>query len=269
MPEEPTLHTKLSKWLNSNGYPLEMLVASIVRKHTNFSIRQGWHYVDSESGDSREIDIVCTAEDTYGTVEINFVIECKATKKPWVIFTSEDANASYNRLSSFGLFSTVARKALAEQLFPRSLDMADEYIDSSLIPWFKKDGLIGYSIAQAFEGNKDVPYNASLSTIKAATWLIDNSLWRDHCKDRPYAISFPIIVTSSPLFECTLGEDGEPILSEISHGYLFFKQYVKESSPTCISIVTESYLETFIKECQTVANYMLESLEEAAGECPF
>ncbi|MBL1457831.1 MAG: hypothetical protein COA34_008215 [Methylophaga sp.] len=263
MAEELNLHAKLSKWLNTNGYPLEMLVASIARKHTKLSIRQGWHFIDSESGDSREIDIVCSAGDPYGYAEINFVIECKATNKPWVIFSSEDAIDSYHRLSSFGLFSKEAFDSVLDQVFPRSLDIPEEYIDSSLIPWLNKKGMVGYSIAQAFEGNKDIPYNASIATIKASTWLINNSLWRSYGESRPFAISFPIIVTSSPLFECTLDDDGKTILNEISHGYLFFKQYIKDSSPTCISVVTEGYIETFMKECQLVADYMLDALSDA------
>ncbi|SFJ99046.1 hypothetical protein [Methylophaga sulfidovorans] len=263
MSEELSLHAKLSTWLDKNGYPLEMLVASIARKHTQLSIRQGWYYIDSESGDSREIDIVCTAADGYGSAEINFVIECKATKGPWVIFSSEDALASYHKLASFALFSEKAYDAVIEQVFPRAMDIPEEYLDSKSIPWLHKTGMIGYSMAQALGGNKDVPYNASISCVKAATWLINNSLWSDNTQNRPFAISFPIIVTSSPLFECTLDENGKTILSEISHGYVFFKQHVKDSSPTCISIVTESHIETFMKECQSVANHLLEAMDDA------
>lgn len=260
MTSEVNLKQKVADWLNKNGYPLEMRVASMIRKYSDFAIRQGWHYIDVESGDSREIDIVCTAEVSSGVAEINFVIECKSTKKPWVLFTSDDAADSYHELNSFGIFSELARKELSTDYLSETRGLSIE--DKDRIPWFKKDGLLGYSIAQAFEGNKDAPYNASLSTIKAATWLKSNSLWQNSAEYRPYAISFPIIVTDVPLFECSLGEDNEPALKEIDHGYLFFKQHVSESYPTCISIVTESYLKLFIKECNVVAGSLLEALEE-------
>lgn len=263
MPEEMDLHAKLNSWLNNSGYPLEMRVASIVRKQKKLAVRQGWHFIDPESGDSREIDVVCTARDIRGFAEVNFVIECKATNKPWVIFSSEDAADSYHRLSSFGLFSNDAHKAISEQIFSSSLENDYVNIDSSLIPWFKKDGLVGYSVAQAFDGNKDIPYNASLSCIKAATWLLSNSLWQNG--SLPFTISFPIIVTSSPLFECSLNEEGESILKEINHGFLFFKQHVKNSKPTCISIVTENYLETFINECGDVGTFMIDGMSEACA----
>lgn len=253
------LTSNLTKWLNDQGYPLEMRVAAMARKHTSFDIRQGWHYKDPESTNSREIDIVCTSSDSRGIAEINFVIECKATKKPWVIFSSNDAASSYHRLSSFGLFSKEARTAVSKQLFSSDLDKND-YKQAKSIPWLWKDGLIGYAISQAFEGNKDVPYKASLSSVKAAIWLLSNSLWKT-AKYRTYSISFPIIVTTSPLFECALDADGSPTLKEINHGHLFFKQHIGDFTATCISIVNEKHIESFIKECQEVSEQLFKVME--------
>lgn len=261
---EVDLTEKLTKWLGEHGYPLEMRVASVVRKYTRFDIRQGWHYIDPESGNSREIDIVCTAPEPRGMAEINFVIECKATKKPWVIFASEDAASSYHRLNAFGLFSQAARSAVAERLFSSDLYSPADYEDAKSIPWLWKEGLVGYAITQAFEGNNDVPYVASMSCIKASIWLLSQSLWQS-AEYRTHSISFPIIVTTSPLFECTLKDDGSLALCEIGHGHLFFKQHINEFFATCISVVTESHLETFLKECQVVADRMYEAMDESLG----
>lgn len=263
MTQQPDLKSKITTWLGEQGYPLEMQVASAARKHTNFDIRQGWHYKDPESGSSREIDIVCTASESRGIAEINFVIECKATKKPWILFSSDDAASSYHRLSSFGLFSTAARSAVAESLFSSSLDIDEtDYDAAKAIPWLWKEGLVGYSLTQAFDGNKDIPYVASLSTVKAAIWLLNNSLWQT-AEYRSYAISFPIIVTSSPLFECSIDGNGDPILNEINHGHLFFKQHINEFTATCVSIVNERHVEAFIKECQKVADCLYEAMKSS------
>ncbi len=264
MNQQPDLTKKLATWLDKQGYPLEMQIASYVRKHTSFDIRQGWHYKDPESGNSREIDIVCTASEPRGIAEINFVIECKATKKPWVLFSSDDAASSYNRLSSFGLFSKSALSAVVQKLFPSNLDrIRDEDYDlAKSIPWLWKDGLVGYAATQAFKGNKDIPYAASLSAVKAGIWLLSNSLWQS-AEYRPYSISFPIIVTTSLLFECSLDSNGKPILDEIKHGHLFFKQHINEFSATCVSVVNEKYAETFIKECQKVADGMYGVMKES------
>ncbi len=263
MSQQPDLKSKIATWLGEQGYPLEMMVASAARKHTSFDIRQGWHYKDPESGISREIDIVCTASEPRGIAEINFVIECKATKKPWVLFSADDAASSCHRLNSFGLFSDAARSAVAEALFPIRLDINDDDWDTAKsIPWLWKEGLVGYSLTQAFDGNKDIPYSASLSTVKAAIWLLSNSLWQT-AEYRSYAISFPIIVTSSPLFECYLDGNGNPILNEINHGYLFFKKYINEFTATCVSIVNEKHVEVFIKECQEVTEHIYKAMKSS------
>jgi hypothetical protein len=222
MTQQSDLKSKLTEWLGEQGYPLEMQVASAARKFTHFDIRQGWHYKDPECGTSREIDIICTVCDPRGIAEINFVIECKATTKPWILFSSDDASSSYHRLSSFGLFSTEAHSSVAGSLFPSISDIKTDYDVAKAIPWLWKEGIVGYSLTQAFDGNKDIPYIASLSAVKAAIWLLSNSLWQT-TEYRPYAISFPIIVTSSPLFECSTNRSGDPVLNEINHGYLLFQ----------------------------------------------
>ncbi|MFK5948598.1 MAG: hypothetical protein QM500_07500 [Methylococcales bacterium] len=264
MNEQSSLKTKLITWLSKEGYPLEMQVASAARKYTGFDIRQGWHYKDPESGNSREIDIICTASEPKGIAEINFVIECKASKKPWVLFSSDDAASSFHRLRSFGLFSKEAHSAVAKSLFPSDLD-DDDYSEAMSIPWLWKEGLVAYSVSQAFDGNKDAPYVASLSSVKAAIWLLSNSLWQS-AKHRPYSVSFPIIVTSSQLFECALDENGDQILNEINHGHLFFKQHINDFTATCISIVNEKHIEVFMKECQEVADKIYLAMKSSMND---
>jgi hypothetical protein len=263
MTSQQELPSKINDWLEKEGYPLEMRVAYSIRKHSNLSVGQGWFYEDAESGRSREIDVICTASDPMQTAEINFVFECKATKKPWVLFSSETAASGRHRLHSFGIISGDSFRAIYDQTF--GLDR-DVYIEEcKKIPWLWKDDMMGYSIAQAFDGNKDVPYNGTLSAFKAALWLKDNSLWIDP-KHRKFAISFPVVVTSSPLYECSLDKGGNQNLRQIDHGFLFFKQFINTSHSVCVSIVTEDYLESFIKECSEVSNKMLTVMSPAIEE---
>lgn len=73
-----SLHDKLLAWLEKQGYPLEMRVAAQLRAQTQFHIRQGWYYTDPESMQSREIDIVATADEVMGYSTVQFLIDCKA-----------------------------------------------------------------------------------------------------------------------------------------------------------------------------------------------
>lgn len=173
MDDQGSLEDRIREWLDHQGYPLEITVAAKMRNSTTLDIRQGWHYEDPETNLSREIDLVCTGGEPMGLAEINFAIECKGTKKPWILFTSEDAAAGFNRLSAFALLSKMAFSAVAERIF----DSADtEYAVAKKIPWLWKDGRIGYAIRQAFDGKGDSPYIGCLSALKASLWLRENSL---------------------------------------------------------------------------------------------
>ncbi len=100
---EHSLHDKVINWIEEQGYPLEMRVASLFRQHEKFDVRQGWHYADIQTVTSREIDVAVTGSEPYGYFAVHFAIECKASAKPWVLFTSKHTTANYNRLSAFGV----------------------------------------------------------------------------------------------------------------------------------------------------------------------
>lgn len=259
MGDKQTLEVSIHKWLADQGYPLEMKVASLVRQSTNLNVRHGWHYRDSETNTSREIDIICTAQNPKGYAEINFVIECKGTSKPWILFSSEDTAAGFHRLSAFGVFSKEAFSEVAGNMFNCE---DDTYKVAKSIPWLWKDGRIGYAITQAFEGKSDIPYAGVLSAVKAALWLESNSLWQN-TKYRKFTVSFPVVVTSSPLYECYIDGAGEICLNPIASGFLFFQQHIGEHLCTCVSIVSEKGLDAFVTECQDVAERLMEVFSPA------
>jgi len=127
MDETKPLKNQVEEWLLQQGFPLEMRVAKSLRD-SQFEVRQSHYYKDSQTGKHREIDILAIRSDKIGLVEIAFLIECKTTNKPWVLFTSEDTIAGYNRLLALGIISDKAREALAH-------DRADKLYT---LPMFKK-----------------------------------------------------------------------------------------------------------------------------------
>jgi len=235
-----------------------MQLASHVRKHIEFQFRQGWNYEDPETEKFREIDLVCTMPDLVGACEINFIFECKRTSKPWVLFSSKETGESYSRLFSFGLMSQPARSAIADKLLP--VTGGSKFEEAKKVPWFWKTGKIGYSLAQAFDGNTDVAYAAVLSAVKASLWVQSNSIWQSGV-GLSHVLSFPVVVTSSPLFECSSDDDGDTQLEEIDHGHLFFNKPIGEFRATCVSIVQEEYVEDFISECSLVAKLLIKHME--------
>lgn len=236
MTSSKPLQEQVNEWLRKQGYPLEMRVASALRK-SGFSVRQSTYYLDPETGKSRETDIVCSYLEPHGMAEIHFVFECKGTAKPWILFTSEDALA-FNRLFALGIFSDNARASLAANILK---------LPSSL-PWFMKEGRTGYAITQAFNDSED-------STFGAVTTAIKGSLSLHSTPGRvkpPLIFTFPLVVTSSPLFECYLDGEGNTVLNRITAGFLNFDARIPDFPGTCVRIFSESGLDQLVNELMTM-----------------
>jgi len=85
-----SLKAKLRDWLRTQGYPLEMAVASAFRRN-GLLVAQSEYYRDPDTHLPREIDVVVYRDSQLGNyaLRLMLVVECKASKdKPWVLFTS-------------------------------------------------------------------------------------------------------------------------------------------------------------------------------------
>lgn len=155
------LITAVRTWLDEQGFPLEMKTAAAFRA-AGFEVRQSSYYIDQETGKGREIDVLATDPDPYmlGATRIVFVIECKSSKKPWLLLQSPDTLVGFLRYAAFGVLSKTALKAFLEH---------HEWIDT--LPWLKKPLLAGYSLRQAL-GDKDIAYSASITVAKACEDLV-------------------------------------------------------------------------------------------------
>src|SRR5689334_20435934 len=126
------IEQKILSWLDTQGYGLEMKVASALDA-AGCQVIQAHLYIDPETGASREIDVIGRMSDEVGLLRVYAVVECKKRSRPWVLFTSE--KASFNRISAFAIKTDIADRAL----FDEAANMLE-------IGWFRKDGRIAYGI---------------------------------------------------------------------------------------------------------------------------
>ena len=129
MHSDKPLSLTVYEWLQKQGYPLEMEVASALSKK-GLWVRRASYYKDSESDKSREIDVIATETEILGMAELHFVVECKASSKPWILFSSRDTLSNYNALFALGILSNQARGALSKHI------ESDGYWN--LFAWFRK-----------------------------------------------------------------------------------------------------------------------------------
>src|SRR5262245_3552588 len=96
---------KITDWLADTGYPLEMEVATILRKR-GLSVFQADYYLDPKSNKYREIDVVAisdhfVAQEEGHLLRFEILCECKKSRdKPW-LFLVDDSVERSDRLLMF------------------------------------------------------------------------------------------------------------------------------------------------------------------------
>ncbi|WP_440975052.1 hypothetical protein [Pseudoxanthomonas winnipegensis] len=226
---EKTAKNRVHEWLEKSGYPLEMEVAAHL--HSNgFSVTPSFIYTDEETGKNREVDIVASKSDKMGFTHAGFVIECKSTPNPWVVFKSTDTNNLGGSLIGLSLHTETAEPALRRL---RS--------NPSNIMWSLQRRNIGYGLREASSGQNDAAYSVSTSLVKASkAWLSSPRVARPRI-----AFAFPILVVDSPIFECSLDDKHQIVLTEVSESLFVFSPPISGQTSCLIKIVGKELLQQF------------------------
>ena len=249
---ENIVQKRVLDWLNKGGFPLEMESAKAFRT-AGFSVRQSATHLDPEENKSREIDVIAEDPDWLGVVDIYFVLECKSSDKPWVIFVAEDTLDNYNRGRCFSVTSDAAQN----EIFPNWRDGGKfkELID--------KPSKCGYGFQQAFGGQNDKAYSAAISVIKACEGLTSD---RKPPSLKRLAFAFPVIVVDSPIFECTLNPGGELELKEVEESEFLFSAHIPSEISCCIKVVKKESLTSFSEKAKNIADTVRETMKKAERE---
>jgi hypothetical protein len=231
---------KILDWLKKTGFPLEMGAAAEFRR-AGFDVKQSSTYADPQSDKGREIDVLATDPDIFGVIDISFVVECKASPKPWVVFTSEDALSNYNRLFAFAVSSDAARKVLTGRA-GRGFGALAQYID--------RPTRGGYGFRQAFGKDSDPAHSAAVSVLNAC-----HGISEDREGIPRLAFAFPVIVVDSALFECSLDKAGADVsLREVDQSDFLFSVHIPQQVGCCIRVVRRNCLSTFTGWAKNLAN---------------
>ena len=231
---------KVREWLEKTGFPLEMAAAASLRQ-AGFFVRQSSTYADPQTDKGREIDVLASDDDWLGDFETSFVIECKASRKPWVVLKSNDALAAYNRLFAFAVMTQSARVAIAD-----ALDRGDP-----VSRFIKREDSGGYGFRQAFSEDADPAYSAAINVLKACHGLVNG---RAPGVPVQKHVAFPVIVVDAPLFECSLQEDGDLLITEVRQSEFLFTAHLPTTVGCCIRVVTKSDLQEFSLRAKEVAD---------------
>ncbi len=239
------LDSRVLQWLNKTGFPLEMEAAASFRE-AGFDVGQSSSFHDPELGKSREIDVLAEDCDPFSLTEIYFSVECKCTKKPWVVLTAR----SHERLVGISSYCVQS-----EQIRRLSFDKGF-YDPGKFVPYIERKTLYGYSLRQAFgeKNEMDPAYGAAMSAIKSCS-----NLKSSHAQ---FMFAFPVIVIDTPLFECIrTSEDGELKVRQVQASEFSFSANLPNLVSSRINVVTRDALPQFTSWARGMATQLRAALQ--------
>ncbi|MFE9577021.1 hypothetical protein ACFYO1_11605 [Nocardia sp. NPDC006044] len=257
---EQDLTSKVAKWLQQQGYPLEMRTARELQSK-NIWASLG-HYEDAESGQLRETDVYARAsreEEDGPTLDIWLALECKTSRRnPWVLFTDTVSPWTQRNLRTQRLCAPDDRRWLARATRSSTQSKLP-------IPLLQGYAPFGYAVARALNrNNEDFAFGAMMSVGKAAAGIQKSlSSEASFFGDRNHSVIVPVLVIDAPLLQCQLKDDGSIGLQEIDRGTVVWKYRLSPDHPpsTVIRIVTPSVLPQLADDLNLTADNLFATLK--------
>jgi hypothetical protein len=247
--------TKIREWLDKQGYPLELRVASAFRRE-GAAVQVGRYYDDPTSGTQRETDVIADfAHESrirgHGQVFVSFVIECKTSGEPWVAFTNPLVGPGVTRL----LIDRPHHTRNGDRI--RAATRDDDAIDA--VRAHLRTDRVAHSVARVKasddkkgkESNFDPAFNAVLSARNAAFWwAVETAKIGEEL-----SIVFPLVIVGHDLWSCSLGEkDDDYVLEKIDDVVsLQLGHRIGNRDSTMVDIAPAADLDKLAKRCSSLA----------------
>jgi len=251
-PANEGLRTKVKEWVEKGGLPLELQTKAAFKKEA-FSVTHSAVYVDPETEKGREIDVIANSRDWSGMVQINFVAECKSSPQPWVVLVDRD---DFPKPIYYSL--GVVSENIGAML--RGVDWDPSRSEAWRVLEYMHAG--GYGIRQAFSNNNDPAYAAAMAALKASRAIALKPMGTT----KRFQFAIPVIVVDAPIFECSVGADGELEYLEVQSSEFFFNAYIPEEVRASIRIVRKEELVHFTKTCRLLAESLKTLLKPKVDE---
>ncbi len=246
---------KLKKWLEDSGHNLEMKVADLFLKK-GFMVRASEYYLDLKENKFREIDIVATREKSYKGMRVilKIIIECKKSKYPWVLYTSENENWMFEQNPQISNYLRSGSKMgkVFNIVYPNLINKNLEVFD---IP--KR---IGHSLIEGFKkvNKEDSSHKSIYQLLKALNHFENQSME----ENTDIIIYLPVVILDGNLYETYIGKEAKQELNEIDSGVLLSHNKSLENSIGLITIQNFKNLDLFIRKLdQTVTELFLKNDE--------
>jgi hypothetical protein len=211
------LDQKVARWVQVSGRSIEMEAAQAVRDAGGTAL-QSVPYLDPVEGKVREMDVLAEFDGHDGArVPVTLVVECKRVLGGhWVTFPNETRQISADFPILLHAYVDKEDPGVAilhrawrggPTIFGPTPAMGSGLHEADLGPERKEDG------------GRDRATNALRQVWTAAQAGLVDQEWTDFWGGETTftRIVIPVIVTSAHLWECRLGEGGEPVAAEVDY----------------------------------------------------
>jgi len=253
------LNKKIKDWLDEQGYPLEMRVASSFQKK-GFRVIQSEYFEDHESGKMREVDVVAHLQHEYDDilVQLQLVIETKQSKHPWVLFCSESIKLSDP--------ARVAQRSSCSKgkLFLRSIAKKKAIFN---LPIFAIPICPAYALTQAFTQRTDASYSALVSVSKAcAAKAKEMTEYIKATGQKIIEINFPLLVLSGGLHNAKLKKNSDIDVEAVDSSVLVWRNPILSPAHSIVHIADESNLDKLINDFYDSFVFLFDYIEKEGKE---
>lgn len=239
---------KIVDWLDSSGGLLELKTARIFQK-AGFSVSQGYHYEDLETGKIRESDLLVfgqrhckSPKGEHFTVAVTFMVECKkSNNKQWIGFLSDDAGiSSVTQVLPFQMMMSQLARASLANLMTMHFDNGQELFVL---------GDSAYAISTVHIGSKNGEgrngaYLATQQVLDAALFRYRETLTAD-LPNRAH-ITIPVVVFDGDLYTVKEDDSGPDISEADEIDLMLRNRFLDEKTDAIVKIVQYQSLEAFV-----------------------
>jgi hypothetical protein len=248
---------EVKKWLLKTGFPLEMRVINAFGEFPEnefAAVQANTYYVDPNSGQQREVDLILSWMKDFDDAMflVSLTVECKSTNDPWVVFKRTSADKLDGSLfdpSFRHMFKCTS--GAEEAAFYARLDLEGLLTDN--LPDDLRVPTDGYSVVTAFkERNARDSADSAVRQVLSAAQYAGLPVEPEFSTRKWFCYSVPVIITTSPLYEAHLNEDGSDVdLRSVAVSAV--SQPIPDDTGlnTCsVTIYNESEIEDLLSQCR-------------------
>jgi hypothetical protein len=259
----------LRTWLHRSGYPLEFRVAAAFRE-AGFTVYQGVHYPaeNPEAVGARDIDVLAVREEftqkhPMTRSSVIFVVECKTSPVPWVLFRSNAEGGKWEAVGSLRMNAVSdldVLGALDLEQDPWALRMpANAAFGAAAVAGKGRVGVQdggGSDSGPGRSSQRDFAFDAIRQVVSAADGILHES--PAHIP----SVAIPVVVVSARLYALSFAGETEEII-EVPWERILWRGD-RTAASRAVDIVSEKGLASYVGEGATGALELLPILRAAA-----